>query len=192
MDVKAICDTILKTVQDWVSPVVDQLNQELASFEARLGAIQLTPGPKGEPGTSVDFEQVVGVIQKKVSDEFQVALPMLKGDPGPQGTAGAQGEPGNPGQPGLKGEDGAAGPPGEPGPQGQPGADGVAAEVDYARVGDLVMDYVAKNSDALRGENGKDAVVNLDELTDQVLARCEAANATALDALEAELDVVFA
>lgn len=95
------------------------------SVDAKIAAIELTPGPQGpqgEPGPA-GKDGVDGAPGPKGD----------KGDIGPQGPSGEKGdkgEPGNDGAPGPKGdkgdpgEVGPQGPTGEQGPQGPAGADG--------------------------------------------------------------------
>lgn len=100
----------------------EEMDSADAALGARIDAIQLTPGPKGDEGDQ--GPQGDRGAQGPQGATGDVGLQGLVGDTGPQGKTGADGPTGPPGPKGDKGDSGPAGPQGEIGPAGPKGTTG--------------------------------------------------------------------
>lgn len=123
-------DEVIEADPDY--PLVDRILEQLEnvdltkyatneSVDAKLEAIELTPGPQGpqgEPGPA-GKDGIDGAPGPKGD----------KGDIGPQGPTGEKGDKGDPGNDGAPGPKGDKGDPGEVGPQGPAGADGLTTAI---------------------------------------------------------------
>lgn len=109
-DGKALGETIVGVVRQYVGKQVGALREAIDALDARIKAIPA--GPKGDAGEP-------GPAGEKGAD----GAPGRDGEPGPQGTAGPPGERGEKGAQGAAGV-GLPGPQGEPGPAGERGMPG--------------------------------------------------------------------
>ena len=89
-----------------------------SELEARLSTIELTPGPKGDPGE-----------KGETGEQGPKGDPGDKGEKGDPGDKGEKGDTGEQGPQGLPGADGSVGPQGEPGPAGADGKDGLTTSI---------------------------------------------------------------
>lgn len=115
------------------------------------------PGPKGDPGADgkdADPQDVANLLKADI--DF---LASVKGDKGDKG------DPGVDGQNGLKGDKGDLGPKGDKGDPGADGKDGVSPTAES------ISEELKKDADfvaALKGDPGKDADVDLDQLATDI------------------------
>ncbi|MFJ8690286.1 hypothetical protein [Micromonospora wenchangensis] len=109
-----------------MSAAQQQLQAQVAALSARLDTVQLTPGPAGDPGRSVELRTTSTAVQWRQTGGVWadlVALAAITGPAGEKGDTGAAGTPGSTGAAGAagpKGDTGATGPQGAQGPAGTP------------------------------------------------------------------------
>jgi hypothetical protein len=124
-------------IAEYVAGALAGIGEQVKALEARLAAVQMTPGPMGEQGAPGD--RGVDGAPGPVGEKGAVGDRGADGAPGPRGAdgiPGPRGEIGPAGPAGEKGADGLPGPSGEKGLDGAPGRDG--RDGASLTIGDLV------------------------------------------------------
>ena len=163
-------DEVIEADPDY--PLVDRILEQLEtvdlsnyatneSVDAKLEAIELTPGPKGdkgEPGVQGPQGEVGPAgPQGPQGEPGPAGKDGVDGAPGPKGDKGDPGEPGQIGPQGPKGDTGDVGPQGPAGEQGPKGDTGEAgAKGDKGDKGDAFTyaDFTDEQLAALKGDKG--------------------------------------
>lgn len=169
-DVEAITTNVIKKITD----------EGLFTGEKGEKGDKGDPGPKGDPGA-----------------DGQNGLKGDKGDPGPKGDKGDPGQDGvsptaeevaakiktdtnfvdslkgDKGDPGVDGQNGLKGDKGDPGPKGDKGDPGADGKDGVSPTAESISEELKKDADfvaALKGDPGKDADVDLDQLATDIKA----------------------